>query len=87
MQVGLDVDAALMTGGVSLCHHNKVINIIANLCVCVLCVCVCVCVCTCVGNLMAYTSQFSPALRFIVWQTACFQKCKIEKIQLKVAKV
>ena len=33
MPVGLDVDAALMTGGVSLCHHNKVINIIANLCV------------------------------------------------------
>ena len=56
MQVGLDVDAALMIGGVSLCHHNKVItDIIANLSVC-----------TCVGNLMimAYTSQFLPALRF-----------------------
>ena len=36
VQVGLDVDAALMTGGVSLYHHNKVItDIIANLCVCV----------------------------------------------------
>ena len=30
----LEVDVALMTGGVSLCHHNKVTNInIANLCV------------------------------------------------------
>ena len=77
MQVGLDVDAALMTGGVSLCHHNKVMNIIAYLCVRV-----CVYVRVWGIGVMAYTSQFSPALRFIVWQTACFQKCKIEKIQL-----
>ena len=76
MQVGLDVDAALMTGVVSLCHRNKVMNNIANLCVCV---CVCLCVRVWGIRVMAYTSQFSPALRFIVWQTACFQKCKIEK--------
>ena len=35
VQVSLEIEAALMTGGVGLCHHNKVINIIANLCVCV----------------------------------------------------
>ena len=49
VQVGLDVNAALMIGDVSLlCHHNnlKVINnIIANLCVCV-------CACVRVWNLM-----------------------------------
>ena len=79
MQVGVDVDTALMIGGVSLCHHNKVMNIIANLCACV---CVCVCVRVWGIRVMAYTSQFSPTLRFILWQTACFQKYKIEKIQL-----
>ena len=34
VQVGLDVDAALMTGGVSLCHHNKVITDIIAKVVC-----------------------------------------------------
>ena len=57
----------LLIGGVSLYHHNKVINIIANLCVW-----------GGGGDLMAYTSQFSPALRL----SYSFQKCKIEKIQL-----
>ena len=60
MQVGLDVDAALITGGVSLCQVITVTDIIiANLCVCV-------CHGVRVGNLMimAYTSQFSLALRF-----------------------
>ena len=68
MQVGLDVDAALMTGGVSLCHHNKVINIIANLCVC-----------GGGGDLRAYTSQFSPALRLIVFKSARLKKIQLYK--------
>ena len=35
VQVGLEVDADLMIGGMSSYHHNKVINIIANLhCMC-----------------------------------------------------
>ena len=76
VQVRLDVDAALMIGGVSLlCHHNKVINIIANLCVCV-----------CVWGISwarhSYTLHNFHLLLDLVWRTACFQKCRIEKIQL-----
>ena len=48
---------------------------------------VCVCVCVCVHMYVCGESHgihftISPALRFIVWRTAYFQKCKIEKIQL-----
>ena len=84
VQVGLDVDACSLDdirGCELVCHRNKVINNYSQLMHCVH-MCVCVYVCRESHGPDIATLHNIHLLLDLVWQTVCFQKCKIEKIQL-----